>query len=68
MPDVKYIFDMKIPPKAKPNGKVIRDALRKKHLNTIPYFTVLGKITSIYRHAKTVYGKVRGCIQALFGQ
>ena len=29
---------------------------RKKCLKTSPYFTVLGQITSIYRHMTTVYG------------
>ena len=29
-------------------------------------FTVLGRITSIYRHAKTLYGSIRDRIQALF--
>ena len=40
---------------------------RKKRLNTIPYFTVLGQITSIYRHKKTVNGKKRDRIQVFFG-
>ena len=32
----------------------------RKHLNTIPYFTILGQITYyIYRHTKTIYRKIR---------
>ena len=31
-------------------------------------FTVFGQITSIYRHAKTVYGKIRDRVQAIFAQ
>ena len=41
---------------------------REKRLNTVPYFTVLGQIISIYRHTKTVYGNIRGRIQAFFMQ
>ena len=34
------------------------DTLHKKRLNTIPYFTILGQITSIYRR-RTYTGKYR---------
>ena len=37
----------------------VKKSQRKKHLNKIPYFTVLGQITSIHRHAKAVYGSKR---------
>ena len=41
---------------------------RKKRLNTVPYFTVLGQITSIYRHTKTIFGNIQDRIQAVFIQ
>ena len=44
------------------------ETLRKKRLNTIPYFTVLGQINYIYRHTETIYRKIRDHIQAFFGQ
>ena len=37
-------------------------------LNTIPYFAVLGQITFVHRHTKTVYGNIRDRIQAIFTQ
>ena len=41
---------------------------REKRLNTVPYFTVLGQIISIYRYTKTVYRNIQDRVQAFFMQ
>ena len=41
---------------------------REKRLITVPHFTVLGQIISIYRHTKIVYGNIQYRIQAFFMQ
>ena len=40
----------------------MQNTAQKKRLNTIPYFTVLGQITSIYRHTKTICSGKYGII------
>ena len=41
-----------------------RRVLTGRRLNTFLYFTILGKIRSIYRQLKTIYGNKWDCIQA----
>ena len=47
---------------------IYKGSQREKRLNTVPYFTLLGQIISIYRHTKTVYGNIQDRIQAFFMQ
>ena len=42
------------------------NTVQKNACNTTPYFTVLGQITSIYRHAKTIIEEYTGSYSDVF--